>query len=465
VKRSLRKLVRRIGISWISAICLMNVAYADGETLASTPLMGWNSWDSYGTDVREDQVKANADVMAQKLANFGWKYVVVDIEWYAPTAEGHEYKEGASLSMDAYGRLTPAENRFPSARNGAGFKPLADYVHARGLKFGIHIMRGIPREAVEKNLPILGSRYHAADIADKVHICPWNPDMYGIDMSKPGAQEYYESIANLYASWGVDFIKADDMRPYDQRQPEYTALSAAIHKTGRPIVLSLSPGPAPVPFAAVLEQQAQMWRISDDFWDNWKLLLKQFDYARDWAPYIGKDNTWPDADMLPLGSIRVHNSPSSQKPNHTLFSADEQQTLMTLWSIFRSPLIFGGDLPTTDAATFALLTNPEVLAVDQHSRENRQVLDRSGVRVWTAESEDGHIHYVAAFNVSESSQKINLLWDELGMKLSRANVRDLWSRSSLGIEEQLSATLRPHASLFYAISSAKDVRKENGDDN
>lgn len=447
-----RHLFRSLGVWGILSFFIAGAAFAGEKSVAPTPPMGWNSWDSYGTDVREDQVKANADVMAQKLSRYGWKYVVVDIEWYAPNAAGHEYKEGAPLSMDAFGRLTPAENRFPSAAKGAGFKPLADYVHARGLKFGIHIMRGIPRQAVTNNLPIFGTKYHAADIADKVHTCPWNPDMYGIDMSKPGAQEYYDSLVKMYASWGVDFIKADDMRPYDQRQPEYTAIAAAIHKAGRPMVLSLSPGPAPVPFASVLEQQAQMWRISDDFWDNWKLLLQQFDYTRDWAPYIGKNNTWPDADMLPLGAIRVHSSPTAERPNHTLFTKDEQQTMMTLWSIFRSPLIFGGDLPTTDADTFDLLTNPEVLAVDQHSRNNQQVLDQGGVRIWTAESEDGRIHYAAVFNIGGNDRHVELGWGEIGIKLTHPEVRDLWRRSSLGRQDRLSISLKPHASAFYAVS-------------
>lgn len=443
----------------IAALGLSPAAVAASKSLAPVPPMGWNSWDSYGTDVREEQVKANADVMAKKLARFGWKYIVVDIEWYVPGAAGHEYKEGAAVAMDEYGRLLPAVNRFPSAANGAGFKPLADYVHARGLKFGIHIMRGIPRQAVEKNLPILGTPYHAADIADKVHICEWNPDMYGVDMSKPGAKAYYESIAKLYAQWGVDFVKADDMRPYDQRQPEYTAISEALHHTGRPIVLSLSPGPAPVPFAGVLEAQAQMWRISDDFWDNWKLMLQQFDYTRNWAPYIGKNDTWPDADMLPLGAIRVHSSPSSEKPNHTLLTPDEQQTLMTLWSIFRSPLIFGGDLPTTDDATFALLTNPEVLQVDQDSKGNNQVLDKAGIRVWTAESSDEKTHYIAVFNLNDTAQPVDFTWDELGMKLSQPDVRDLWKRAGLGKKDRLQVQLNPHASAFYAVSAGRNSAK------
>src|SRR5450432_1801131 len=233
-------------------------AFAADRPLAPTPPMGWNSWDSYGTTVREAQVKANADVMARDLARYGWQYVVVDIQWYEPNAQGHDYKPGAPLVMDGYGRLTPAINRYPSAANGAGFKALADYIHGKGLKFGIHIMRGVPRQAVEKNTPILNSSHHAAEIADKKNICEWNPDMYGVDMSEPGAQDYYDSIAALYAGWGVDFIKADDMsRPYEQRQPEVAALSAAIRKSGRPIVLSLSPGPAPIPQAADLRKNSQ----------------------------------------------------------------------------------------------------------------------------------------------------------------------------------------------------------------
>ena len=230
--------------------------------------MGWNSWDSYGTTVREEQVKANADWMAEHLAKYGWQYIVVDIQWYEPNAQGHDYKPGAPLTMDEYGRLMPAVNRFPSSANGAGFKPLAEYIHSKGLKVGIHIMRGIPRQAVEKNLPIKGTSYRASDVADKDNACRWNPDMWGVDTTKPGAQAYYDSIAELYASWGVDFIKADDMGSHLYQPAEMKALSQAIRKTGRPMVLSISPGPAPLSEAEFFEKYAQMWRISDDFWDD-----------------------------------------------------------------------------------------------------------------------------------------------------------------------------------------------------
>ncbi len=142
-------------------------AWAAGPaTVAATPPMGWNSWDCYGTAVTEAQVKANADYMAQHLKQHGWQYVVVDIQWSEPHAQAHGYRPGAELAMDEYGRLIPAANRFPSSAGGQGFKPLADYVHGLGLRFGIHIMRGIPRRAVQANLPVFGSKARAAEIAD-----------------------------------------------------------------------------------------------------------------------------------------------------------------------------------------------------------------------------------------------------------------------------------------------------------
>jgi alpha-galactosidase len=411
--------------------------------------MGWNSWDSYGTTVREAQVKANADWMAEHLAKYGWQYIVVDIQWYEPNAQGHDYKPGVPLTMDEYGRLLPAVNRFPSAANGAGFKPLADYVHGKGLKFGIHIMRGIPRQAVEKNLPIKGSPYHAADVADRENACRWNPDMWGVDTTKPGAQAYYDSIAELYASWGVDFIKADDMGSHLYQPAEMKALSSAMRKTGRPMVLSISPGPAPVSETEFFEKHAQMWRISDDFWDDWKLLRQQFDFTRDWAHFVGKNGTWPDADMLPLGKLKVTDKEGGGTP--TKFTPDEQQAVMTLWSIFRSPLIFGGDLPSNDAATAALITNEEVIEVDQHSSGGHQTLDRGNIRAWVADGVKPGEHYVAVFNLGEAEENVDLRWQELGIISRPTTVRDLWQHQALRSADGLHVHLRPHASALYGV--------------
>jgi len=232
-------------------------------------------------------VKANADYIAAHLAPHGWRYIVVDIQWSEPHPQTHGYRPHADLVMDEFGRLTPVPGRFPSAANGHGFRPLAVYIHQKGLRFGIHIMRGIPRRAVDANLPIEGSKYHTADIADKQSICPWNTDMYGVDTSRPGGQDYYDSIVRLYASWGVDFIKADDMFSYPtgDHNSEIAALHEAIVKIGRPIVLSLSPGTRDTSRAEFLSQHAQMWRISGDFWDRWVDLKNQFARFRMWNPH------------------------------------------------------------------------------------------------------------------------------------------------------------------------------------
>lgn len=173
--------------------------------------MGWNSWDCYGASVNEEIVRKNAEYMAKNLKQYGYEYVVVDIQWYEPSAENHEYRPFTDLCVDEYSRVIPAENRFPSSKGGKGFAPLAEYVHSLGLKFGIHIMRGIPRQAVHGNYAILGTDKTAKQIAKTDSICAWNSDMYGVDPEKEGAEEYYESIFKLYAEWGVDFVKCDDI--------------------------------------------------------------------------------------------------------------------------------------------------------------------------------------------------------------------------------------------------------------
>jgi alpha-galactosidase len=438
-----------LGALSVASVSIISIAQSSP---APTPPMGWNSWDSYGTTVREENVKANADWMAVHLAKYGWKYIVVDIQWYEPNAQGHDYKPGAPLTMDEYGRLMPAVNRFPSSANGAGFKPLGNYIHSKGLKFGIHIMRGIPRQAVEKNLPIKGTTYHAADVAHKDNACRWNPDMWGVDTTRPGSQAYYNSIAELYASWGVDFIKADDMGSHLYQPAEIKALSLAIRKTGREMVLSISPGPAPLSEAEFFEKYTQMWRISDDFWDDWKLLRQQFDYTRDWAPFVGKNNTWPDADMLPFGKLRVTSAEGGGAPSK--FTADEQQTVMTLWSIFRSPLIFGGDLPSNDPATTALLTNDEVLEVNQHSHGGHQALEKDHIRAWVADSPRRGESYVALFNLGDSDETANVRWTDLGITVPVTSVRDLWTHRSVQQFDGIHLTLRPHASVLYRVALA-----------
>jgi hypothetical protein len=419
------------------------------ELLAPTPPMGWNSWDSYGTAVREQDVKANADYMSKYLAQYGWQYVVVDIQWYEPQTKGYDYVPGAKVEMDEYGRLLPAVDRFPSAAKGMGFKPLADYIHSKGLQFGIHILRGIPRQAVAENLPIKGTEHRATDVADKDNPCRWNPDMWGVDTTKPGSQAYYDSIVELYASWGVNFIKADDMASHLYQPAEIKALRRAIQKSGRPIVLSLSPGPAPISEVEFFRKYAQMWRISDDFWDNWPSLKKQFEFTRDWAPLI-QPGAWPDADMLPLGRIGTANDGSGRRS--TALTHDEQYTLMTLWSMFRSPLIFGGDLPSNDEFTLSLLTNREVLAIDQNSSGNHQSFARGNIVAWLADATGTRDKYVAIFNIGDTPEATELSWQDLGVPVKKAMVRDLWQPRGLATLESARLNLSPHACILYRVS-------------
>ncbi|MDQ3133255.1 MAG: glycoside hydrolase family 27 protein [Acidobacteriota bacterium] len=437
-------------------------AHVSRRGLAPTPPMGWNSWDCYGPSVTEAEVKANAEYMAKHLKPFGWQYVVVDIQWYEPKAKAHGYRPNAELIMDEYGRLTPALNRFPSAAGGKGFKPLADYVHSLGLKFGIHIMRGIPRQAVRANTLVFGTKLRAGDVADTESTCPWIDDMYGVRAGTPGGQAYYDSISKLYAGWGVDYIKADDMSAYkheedagadEARLKEIAALGGALKNSGRPMVLSLSPGPAAPKQVEQLRDSAHLWRISGDFWDRWVDLRRQFELGRKWTPYIAP-NAWADADMLPLGRIAIRGERGDDRMS--LLTKDEQVTLMSLWAIFRSPLMMGGDLPSNDAFTLSLLTNREVLAVNQHSAGNRELFARGDRVVWAADVPGSPDKYLAIFNLGDAATpvEIKVRWSELGPR-EKYRVRDLWQRRDLGVfPDEVNATVSRHGARLFRISPA-----------
>jgi len=391
---------------------------------APTPPMGWNSWDCYGTTVTEAEVLANAEFMADHLLPHGWDTIVVDIDWSDPEARSHGYNTAPLLLVDEWGRLFPDPGRFPSAAAGAGFRPLADALHARGLRFGIHTMRGIPRRAVELDLPIWGTSWRAGDVADPDNVCEWNPDMFGLRHDHPGAQAYYDSVLELYAAWGVDFLKSDDMLwPYQEADIE--AYARAIEKTDRAIQLSLSPG-RDLSLARVehLRAHATMWRICDDLWDRWGDVEANFARFARWAPYAGTSG-WPDGDMLPLGRIGLRAERGA--PRDDLLTPAERVSLMTLWVIARSPLMIGGDLPTSDRATVALFTNTDVLKVLKGSAGNRELFREGGLVIWAATGADG-VRYAAVFNLGDAAADLVLDIRNLDLVPDAAHqIRELWS--------------------------------------
>ncbi len=415
---------------------------------APTPPMGWNSWDCYGPTVVEDEVKANADYMAEHLKKFGWEYIVVDIRWNVENDKSGGYNQTDPIfTMDEYGRFTPAINRFPSAANRNGFKLLADYVHSKGLKFGIHIMRGIPVIAVNKNAPILGSNTRAQDIYSPEGQCRWLRDMYTIVAGKPGAQEYYNSLFQLYASWGVDFVKADDLSDHPL---EIEMVRKAIDNCGRPIVISISPGGDRPETAGFLRDNVNMWRTADDFWDNWQALKSQFTVLSSWAG-LGRKGCYPDGDMLPLGRIGLRAERGA--PRWSGFTKDEQFTLMTLFAIFRSPLMFGGDLPSNDEFTLSLITNKDVLNVNQHSINGKQLFRENDLIAWTADDPKTGDKYLALFNTTDtiSSAEITVDFNQLGLTGTHA-IKDLWTGQKLGkFTDSFSRKINRHGAGLYRI--------------
>ncbi|MEV6172799.1 glycoside hydrolase family 27 protein [Streptomyces sp. NPDC051954] len=416
---------------------------------ALRPPMGWNSWDCYGTTVTEDEVLANAEFMREHLLRFGWDTVVVDIQWYDPTARAHGYNPDAPLVLDAHGRQLPAPNRFPSAADGAGFGPLADRVHRLGLRFGLHIMRGIPRRAVVGRLRVAGTDFTADEIADTGSACPWNSDNYGLNHDHPGAQAYYDAQVAQFARWGVDFIKADDMLfPYHER--EISAYAEAIARSGRSIELSLSPGTdVSVAHLDHLRDSATMWRVCDDLWDRWEDVEAQFGRMARWAPWQG-ERGWADADMLPLGHIGIRAERGEDRL--CLLTRDEQISLLSLWLISRSPLMMGGDLPSSPAETIELLTNDEALDVLWHGTDSREVLREDALVLWTAGDSDGRMRYAAVFSLADSPEKVTVPLGSMGARPDD-HIRELWTHTDLAHDgHSLYVDLPAHGSALYRLT-------------
>jgi hypothetical protein len=299
-------------------------------------------------------------------------------------------------------------------------------------------------------------------------------------MTKPGAQEYYDSVFAQMAAWGLDFVKVDDLAGHTA---EIEAVRKAIDKTGRPIVFSISPGGSSVERGAFVSTNANQWRISGDFWDSWGALYAQFARVNSWTPFRAPGH-WPDADMIPFGNVRAWTT-----NGWTHFTRDEHYTLMTLWSIGRSPLILGGNLPKNDNFTLSLLTNDEVIAVNQNSVNNHQLFNTNNQVAWVADVPGTKDKYLAVFNTSpppppgrvrrgpapaveladnsggtsatpvvqptKEPVKITVSLADLGIT-GLANVRDLWAHKDLGaVTGEFSSVINSHGAGLYRVSPDK----------
>ncbi len=407
--------------------------------LAPTPPMGWNSFDSYGVYLHEKAALENLEAFAEKLLPRGYDIFVIDNGWFGE----YRLKSGTLLPeethaeeirINEYGIVQPSKTYFPN-----GFGPLAKRARELGIRLGLHLMRGIPRKAVELNTPIQGTPYRASEIANQEDTCVWCHYNYGIDVSHPGAQPFYNSLAQQVADWGFEFIKADDIVPYPQ---EIEALAKAIDDCERPLTLSLSPGGKVLPEALTSYHRGQMLRVTKDIWDNQRGIDQCFDAWRKWN---GKSEPgfWIDMDMIPFGQLQLMTPPedgigteeSAQKAalagegeNRWCQLSDAQkETFITLRSMSRSPLMIGGDLPTLDQHSLELITHPEMIDCNQNSKAADLVYDEEDWEIWrTVSSVDETRGWLGIFNRRNQAREINADTIQLDLP-KRTDFENIWS--------------------------------------
>jgi alpha-galactosidase len=439
--------------------------------LAQTPPLGWNSFDSYGVYLHEEAALANVEAFGEKLKPHGYEFYVIDAGWFGEfeLQQGTIYpaeKHAKKMNMNKYGLLQPSETYFPN-----GLKPIIDRCHELGFKFGLHLMRGIPREAVHQNLPVMGTNYTAADIADTTSICSWNEQNYGVDMSKPGAQEFYNSLINQMAEWGVDFIKYDDLVPFPE---EVKGISKAIEQCGRPIVYSLSPGGDVDPNQLEAFKTAHMLRVTPDIWDEQKGIDECF---ADWRKWQGKEEPgfWIDMDMIPFGQLQLMSPKpegvegteskaeitkklkSGELSNFELlagkgwtrqseFTKDQMYTFITLRALSASPLMMGGDLPTLDDFSLELITHKEVLACNQNGVMGKLIYDKDNIEIWNTPKKDSNHGWVGIFNRTDGLKSISLEHVDLGLdNNSQYVLSDVWNEKTVTTSE---VDINPNGVVF-----------------
>ncbi|CAN0929332.1 unnamed protein product [Linum grandiflorum] len=455
-------------------------ATADDHGGAILPPRGWNSYDSFCWTISEQEFLQSAAVVSQRLLPHGYEYVVVDFLWYRKLEPGASTNSRGFDVIDEWGRVVPDPGRWPSSEGGEGFSKVAEMVHSMGLKFGIHIMRGISVQAYDANSPILdiskgaayeedGRKWTARDIGIKEKVCGWMPEGFmSVNTSLGAAKAFLTSIHHQYAAeWNVDFIKHDCVFGDDLSLDEITFVSQILKQADHPVTYSLSPGTSVTPsMAKQISGLANMYRITADDWDSWRDVSSHFNVTRDFADaeMIGgsglQGKSWPDLDMLPLGWLT---DPDSNVGPHrqSWLTPDEQRTQMTLWSMAKSPLMFGGDVRKLDNATFDIITHPVLLEIDHFSSNNSEFpLAAGGFRSWIATGRAGEI-YLAFFNLNstEKNAKVSVKVSEIAARVSRGRKvgscegREVWSGKDMGVmNESVSMAVDVHGCALFVLN-------------
>ncbi|PON99084.1 Glycoside hydrolase [Trema orientale] len=315
---------------------------------ASLPPRGWNSYDSFSWTISEEELLQSAEIISKKLLPHGYEYVIVDYLWYRRKVPGAHADSLGFDVIDEWGRMIPDPDRWPSSKGGKGFTEVAKRVHSLGLKFGIHVMRGISTQAVNANTTILdttkggayeesGRNWTAKDIGIKERTCAWMTHGFmSVDTQLGAGRAFLRSLYEQYAEWGVDFVKNDCVFGDDLDVNEISYVSEVLKELDRPILYSLSPGTSVTPaMAKAVSGLVNMYRITGDDWDTWADVAAHFDVTRDFATanMVGAQGllgrSWPDLDMLPLGWLTDPGQDSAFIIHNELMIA---LTLIILWS-------------------------------------------------------------------------------------------------------------------------------------
>lgn len=463
----MNKLFINAALTFVLSARALTASVDTSEALAQTPPMGWNSFDSYGVYLHEQAAFANLEAMAEKLLPYGYEYFVIDNGWFGEYTlqEGTIFpaeKHAHDIRIDECGYFLPSEVYFPN-----GLKPIAERCHELGLKFGVHLMRGIPRKAYKMDLPIKGTRYTARDIADTnpEENCKWCHYCYAVDTSKPGAQEWYDGLIEHIASMGVDMIKYDDIVAHPD---EVEAVAKAIAKTGKPILLSLSPGDKVDPEAIDFFKMGNMLRVTPDVWDEQKYIDLCFEAWRKWQ---GKEQPgfWIDMDMIPFGQLQLMSPPSSDGAKTAMDKGDialagkgvnrwsqlskpQMETFITMRALAASPLMMGGDLPTLDEFSLKLITDPDMLACNQNGVMGSLVDEQDGVEIWRSKKRGfPSAGWVGVFNRSIRVKTVELSAGRLGFKAEESiRLRDVWKARQLKLGE--SVEIPANGVIFVAVN-------------